>query len=83
MEVREELAKFLEALIEDEDLRIWFESFEEVSAGERGLEFLNMAGRMKAEGEHPELIAATSLLADPDVFRSMLLALRELRAEGV
>ena len=78
--VREDLAKLVEALLEDEDLRIWFESFEGVPPAQRRLEFANMAGQMKAAGEHPELIAATELLAQPEIFRAMQATVRELRS---
>ncbi|MES2568997.1 MAG: hypothetical protein V4710_02960 [Verrucomicrobiota bacterium] len=61
--VHAQLLKFVEALLEDGELRAWFESFEPLAPEERGETFLRIAARMQAAGEHPELIEATSLLA--------------------
>jgi len=73
--VPDELVTFVQVLAEDDDLRAWFESFVEVSEAERAKGFLELAARMQAAGERPELIAATTLLATPEVFRAARAAL--------
>ena len=60
--VPDELVTFVQVLAEDDDLRAWFESFADVSAGRREMEFRGLAARMHAAGEALELIAATALL---------------------
>ncbi len=67
----EEMGKFVQGLVDDADLRAWFDSFEEVDEYARCSEFLGLAQRMEAAGEHPELIRTTSRLADPGVYSSV------------
>ncbi len=78
--IPEELVTFIQVLTEDEDLRAWFESFGGTPEPQRGVEFHELAARMHAGGEEPELIRATALLADPDVLRAAQIALREALA---
>ena len=80
--VREELLRFVEVLLEDDDLRAWFESLEGVPAARRGAEFSRMASRMQAAGEHIELIQATALLAENEVYQAVWLTVRAARAEA-
>jgi hypothetical protein len=75
--VPDELVTFVQVLTEDDDLRAWFESFAEVPEHECVAEFRRLAARMHAAGEAPELIHATALLAEPEVFRAAQAALRE------
>ena len=78
MEIREELTRFVAVLVEDTQLRAWFESFTDVSPGQRQAEFTSMAADMRAAGEDPELIRATALLAHGDVFEAVRQTLREI-----
>ena len=73
--VPDELVTFVQVLSEDDDLRAWFESFVDVSDAERAKAFLELAARMQAGGERQELIAATTLLAAPEVYRAARAAL--------
>ncbi len=75
--VLDELTKFIAVLVEDEDLRLWFESFAEAPQAQRVAEFLGIAGRMRAAGEDAELVRATSLLAEPEVYEGVSRGLRE------
>ncbi|MEO7319395.1 MAG: hypothetical protein ABIZ56_10440 [Chthoniobacteraceae bacterium] len=75
--VPDELVTFVQVLVEDDDLRAWFESFQAASDGEREAEFRTIAAKMQAAGEEPGLIASTSLLAKPEVFRAAQVALRQ------
>lgn len=75
--VPDELVTFVQVLAEDDDLRAWFESFADVPDHERAAEFRRLAVRMNAAGEAPELVQATVLLAEPEVFRAAQAALRE------
>jgi hypothetical protein len=74
----EELVTFVEVLGEDEDLRAWFESFADAPHWQRAEEFRKLAARMHAAGEHPDLVRATVLLAEPEVYG----AVRKTLAEG-
>ena len=74
--IPDELVTFVQVLVEDEDLRAWFESFVEVSDGERARGFLELAARMQAAGERQDLITATTLLATPEIFRAARAALK-------
>jgi hypothetical protein len=73
--VPDELVTFVQVLAKDDDLRAWFESFVEISDAERATSFLELAARMQAAGERAELIAATTLLATPEIFRAAHAAL--------
>jgi hypothetical protein len=67
----EEMDKFVQGLVDDADLQAWFESFEGVDESARCSDFLLLVQRMEAAGEHPELIRATSRLAEPGVYSSV------------
>ncbi len=69
--MREELLQFVEVLLEDEDLRAWFESLEGMPALQRSEEFAKITARMRAAGEHPELIQATALLAEEKIYQGV------------
>ena len=75
--IPDELVTFIQVLAEDDDLRAWFESFEAASDGARETVFRGIAAQMQAAGEEPGLIAATSLLAKPEVFQAAQMALRQ------
>lgn len=75
--IPEELVTFVQVLTEDEDLRAWFESFADTPDEAREAAFREIAGKMHAAGEAPELIAATALLAKREVFHAAQVALRE------
>jgi hypothetical protein len=77
----EGLVRFVQVLVEDEELRAWFESFDGVDQTRRAAEFHGLAARMKAADEHPDLIQATALLANPAVFAGAQAALREALEE--
>ena len=76
--VPDELVTFVQVLADDDDLRAWFESFSDTPEGRREVEFRGLAARMHAAGEAPEVIAATALLADPEIYRAARAALSEL-----
>jgi hypothetical protein len=73
----EEMNKFVQGLVDDADLQAWFESFGGVDERARCSDFLVLAQRMEAAGEHPELIRATSRLAEPGVYSSVRETLQE------
>ena len=75
--VLDELTKFIAVLVEDEELRAWFESFESMPETLRGAEFVGLAGRMRAAGEDAELVRATALLAEPEIYEGVRRTLRE------
>lgn len=68
---------FVQVLTEDEDLRAWFESFDNAPEWKRAEEFRKLAARMQDAGEHPDLVRATGLLANPEVYRAVGVALKE------
>jgi hypothetical protein len=69
--IPEELITFVQVLQEDGDLRAWFESFAEMPEWQRADEFRRLAARMQSGGEHPDLIRATALLAEPQVYAAV------------
>ena len=75
--IPEELVTFVQVLAEDDDLRAWFESLRATPDERREAEFREIAVRMQAAGEARELIAATALLAKPEVFHAAEAALRQ------
>ena len=75
--VRAELAKVLEVLLEDADLRAWYEHLAGLTVAQRSAEFASVAMRMKQGGEHPDLVTATALLASPEVESAFRLAFEE------
>jgi hypothetical protein len=75
--IPDELVTFVQVLVEDDDLRAWFESFDDTPDGRIKVEFRGLATRMRAAGEAPELIAATALLSNPTVYWAARAALRE------
>ena len=75
--IPDELVTFVQVLAEDDDLRAWFESFQAASDAAREAEFRAIAAKMQAAGEEPGLIAATSLLAKPEVFQAAQAALQQ------
>jgi hypothetical protein len=81
MEAPETLVRFIQALAEDEDLQLWFESLADVSERERAGEFRQMAARMEASGEHAELAHTIGLLAAPGIYEAVRTALAELLDE--
>ena len=68
---------FVHVLTEDEDLRAWFDSFADAPEWQRTEEFRKLAARMQDAGEHPDLVRATGLLASPEVYRAVGVALKE------
>ena len=75
--VLDELTKFIAVLVEDEDLRAWFESFAALPEMLRAAEFAGLAGRMRAAGEDAELVRATALLAEVEIYEGVRRALQE------
>ena len=74
-ELPEELITFIQVLEEDEDLRAWFDSFADTPEWQRAEEFRKLAARMHAGGEHADLVRATAMLAEPDVYRAVVATL--------
>lgn len=73
----EALAKLACVVAEDDDLQAWFLSLDETPSEQRALELREVAARMRAAGEHPELIEATELLALPAHYLAVRDAVRE------
>ena len=69
--VRDEFVRFLQVLLEDADLRAWFVALDRIPDAARHAEFVRIAGEMRDAGEHPELIHATALLAQPGIYRAV------------
>ena len=75
-EIPDELVTFIEVLQEDGDLRAWFDSYGDSPEWQRADEFRRLAMRMHAGGEHPDLVRATALLAEPDIYASVVATLQ-------
>jgi hypothetical protein len=72
------LVRFAQVLVEDEDLRLWFDNLAEVSPRTRAAEFKNMALRMQNHDYPEELAHATALLAAPGMYEALKEAVDEL-----
>ncbi len=68
----------MQALVEDEDLRLWFDSLADVSPRERAAELWAVAGRIRSKSDHPELAHATQLIAAPGMYEAVRRAVEEL-----
>jgi hypothetical protein len=65
------LVRFAQVLVEDDDLRLWFDRLADVPPGVRAAEFKSMAARMQ-EADYPaELTHATALLAAPGMYEAL------------
>ena len=73
----EELVTLIRVLGEGGDLRDWFLALEKLSDEVRIVEINWLTARMTAGGEEATLVAAVALLADPQMYRSARLALRD------
>lgn len=77
-DIPEALVRLVQALVDDEGLREWFESLAMFSPRERMAEFNAVATRMRASGEHAELAHAVALLGAPGMYESVRAAVGEL-----
>ncbi len=71
MEVPDALVRFAQALADDADLRLWFDSLAEHPHRVRAAEFRAIAARMKNQGYPEDLAHATSLLAAPGLYEAV------------
>ena len=79
-QIPEELVTFIEVLHEDGDLRAWFDSFADSPEWQRADEFRRLAMRMHGGGEHPHLVRATALLAEPEIYAAVVSTLQNARS---
>jgi hypothetical protein len=75
--IPEGMVRFTHALVEDAALRSWFLALQPLSASLRHAAFSQMSQQMKSDREDPELAAAVSALARPEMYNAVLLAVRE------
>jgi hypothetical protein len=75
-QIPEELVTFIRVLEEDEDLRAWFDSFADSPDWQRADEFRRLAMRMHAGGEHADLVRATAMLAEPEIYAAVVATLQ-------
>ena len=76
----EELVTFIQVLQEDDDLRAWFDSFAEAPEWKRSDEFQRLAMKMHGAGEHPHLVRATAMLAEPEIYAAVVSTLQNARS---
>ena len=81
-QLQEQLASFVETLVEDASLHAWFSDLKELPEQPRRLELTRMAEKMRLAGEDRGLIGATQLLAQPHIFEGVSKAVEELRGAG-
>ncbi len=77
LSIPEGIVRFTHALVEDASLRSWFLSLEQLSASLRRTAFAQMAERMRADREDPDLAAAVSAMTRSELFDAVRQALRE------
>ena len=76
-QIPEGLVRFTHALVEDASLRAWFLGLERLSIPLRNAAFSQMAQQMRSEKADPELAAAVSALARPELYDAILKSVRE------
>jgi hypothetical protein len=75
--IPEGMVRFTHALVEDASLRSWFLGLEHLSVSLRQAAFSQMAQQMRSDREDPDLAAALSVLARPEMYDAVLKAVRE------
>jgi hypothetical protein len=75
--IPEGLVRFTHALVEDAALRAWFLALQPLSASLRQAAFSQMAQQMRSEREDPELAAAASTMAQPEMYDAVVKSVRE------
>ena len=75
--IPEGMVRFTHALVEDAALRLWFLRLEHLSPALRSAAFSQMSQQMSSDREDPELAAAVSALARPEMYDAILKAVRE------
>jgi hypothetical protein len=75
--IPEGMVRFTHALVEDASLRSWFLGLRPLSASLRHAAFGQMSQQMISDREDPELAAAVSALARPEIYDAVLKAVRE------
>jgi hypothetical protein len=79
-ELPDSLVRVVQALVDDDDLALWFESLEDMTVSARFAEIRATVARMRQIEGVEEIAHATSLLGAPQVYESVLGTVRELRA---
>ena len=77
VEMPEKLVVFVEVLERDEPMRLWFAGLEQLPSSLRRREISQLARRMEAGGEDPELVAVARMLTQPEVFDAVAGILRQ------
>ena len=76
-EVPEGMVKLAPALVETAQLRSWFYALEKLPKALRNKSFSEMAAKMRAAGEDTDLTEAVAALSRPNVYKTILEAVRE------
>jgi len=76
-EVPEGMVNLAHALVETQHLRAWFYALERLPLSFRETAFSEMAAQMRSGGEDARLAEAVASLANPQMYQSVLDAVRE------
>ena len=71
------LARIVQVVRRDRELRRWFDGLSKKAASERRIEIIVMSAKMAAKGEDGDLVASFHLLADARVFEAACEALAD------
>ena len=71
------MVELAHALVETAHLRSWFYALEKLPKALRNKSFSEMAAKMRAAGEDTDLTEAVAALSRPNVYKTILEAVRE------
>jgi hypothetical protein len=80
-ELQEELASFVQALVDDDRLYASFAQLKTLAEEPRRAELTKIVNGMRVAGEDRELIGATQSLTQPQIFQGVWNAVEELRGD--
>ena len=69
--LQNEFVQFIQMLLDDEQMQIWFMSLSKLSANDRIIELRNMAFRMSQDNEDEAVIKTVTALTSDEVFESI------------
>ena len=75
--ISDEMVRLAHALVESKTLRSWFFSLEALPVSIRSAALADMAAQMRKKGEDPALSSTVAALVHPEMYESVLKAVRE------
>lgn len=77
-EIPEDLIRFVQVLMEDEKLKVWFMSLENMPKNLRLSELHKMTIKMKSGNVDPTIISLVEALMETDIYEAILKTVKHL-----